>query len=212
MRPRAEMDGFYGTVRAVARFWVWFFFKAVDVRHPERVPDGGPVLLCINHPNNFIDSLVVGVAVRRKVHYLATAALFRNALVARFLLAAGAIPVWRKQDERPHASAHPIWNRPPSTRSEHADPAPTDRNADTFAACMDAFERNALVAIYPEGTTHAEARVQRLKTGAARIALAWEGAHPRTLTMLPVGLTFEARKSFRARVLVSFGFALPLHA
>jgi glycerol-3-phosphate O-acyltransferase / dihydroxyacetone phosphate acyltransferase len=189
------MDRFYRAVRAVARFWLWFFFKAVDVRHPDRVPRGGPVLLCINHPNNFIDSLVVGAAVPRKVHYLATAALFRNPLVARFLLTAGAIPVWRKQDERSQDS-----------------PVPTDRNADTFAACADAFERGALIAIYPEGTTHAEARVQRIKTGAARIALAWEAAHPRTLAMLPVGLTFEARKSFRARVLVSFGAALPLHA
>jgi 1-acyl-sn-glycerol-3-phosphate acyltransferase len=201
------MDRFYRGVRGVARFWLWFFFKSVDVRHPDRVPREGPVLLCINHPNNFIDSLVVGAAVRRKVHYLATAALFRNPLVARFLRAAGAIPIWRKQD-----STRRISNTPPSEQSEPADPATTDRNTDTFAACAAAFERGALVAIYPEGTTHAEARVQRIKTGAARIALAWEAAHPRTLTMLPVGLTFEARKSFRARVLVSFGAALPLHA
>ena len=192
MSAPERMDGFYRAVRAVARFWLWFFFKAVDVRRPERVPREGPVLLCINHPNNFIDSLVVGAAVRRKVHYLATAGLFENPLVARFLLAAGAIPVWRKQDERTHAS--------------------TDKNAETFAACAAAFEHGALIAIYPEGTTHAEARVQRLKTGAARIALAWEAAHPRTLAMVPVGLTFEARKSFRARVLVSFGARLPLHA
>jgi glycerol-3-phosphate O-acyltransferase / dihydroxyacetone phosphate acyltransferase len=226
------MDRFYRGVRAVARFWLWFFFKSVDVRRPDRVPDDGPVLLCINHPNNFIDSLVVGAAVRRKVHYLATAALFRDPFVARFLLAGGAIPVWRRQDEGPHASTRPISDRPPSQRSEHTAPASTrpisdgppsqrsehaapatmDRNADTFAACAAAFERGALIAIYPEGTTHAEARVQRIKTGAARIALAWEATHPRTLTMLPVGLTFEARKSFRARVLVSFGAALPLHA
>jgi 1-acyl-sn-glycerol-3-phosphate acyltransferase len=193
MSARDDMDRFYRGVRGVARFWLWFFFKAVTVRRPERVPPAGAVLLCINHPNNFIDSLVVGASLRRKVHYLATASLFRNPLVARFLLAAGAIPVYRKQDE--------------SVRG-----ANPDRNADTFAACEAAFARGALVAIYPEGTTHAEARVQRIKTGAARIALAWEAAYPRTLTMLPVGLTFEARKSFRARVLVSFGEPLPLHA
>jgi 1-acyl-sn-glycerol-3-phosphate acyltransferase len=46
----------------------------------------GPVLLCINHPNNLIDSLLVGSVLPRKVHYLATAALFRNPLIARFLL------------------------------------------------------------------------------------------------------------------------------
>ena len=51
-----------------------------------------PVLLCINHPNNLIDSLLVGAVLPRKVHYLATAALFRNPLTARFLVALGVIP------------------------------------------------------------------------------------------------------------------------
>ena len=178
-----HVDRFYRAVRGVARFWLWFLFKAVDVRHPERVPDRGPILLCVNHPNNFIDSLVVGAAMRRKVHYLATAAMFRNRLMARFLLACGAIPVYRKQD----------------------DPDKMDRNTDTFAACYAAFGGGRLIAIYPEGTTHAEARVQRIKTGAARIALGYETEHPGELTMIPVGLSFEARKSFRSRVLVAFG-------
>jgi hypothetical protein len=61
------------------------------------------------------------------------------------------------------------------------------------------------VAIYPEGTTHAEAHVQRIKTGAARIALGFEDRRPGALTLVPVGLTFEARRSFRGHVLVSFG-------
>ena len=195
MSEAPPIDRFYRGVRAVARFWLWFFFKAVDTRHGERIPPHGPVLLCINHPNNLIDSLVIGAVLSRKVHYLATGALFRNPLLARFLLAAGAIPVWRKGDRAPETTT-----------------ASTDRNAEAFAACAAAFERGALVAIYPEGTTHAEARVQRIKTGAARIALGWEAEHPGTLAMVPVGLTFEARKSFRARVLVSVGEPVPVGA
>src|SRR2546426_618994 len=183
-----RMDRFYGLVRAIGRFWLWFFFKSVDRRHPERVPDAGPTLLCINHPNNFIDSLLVGAAVRRKVHYLATAALFRNPLGARFLGACGAIPVYRKQD----------------------DPNTMDRNTDTFAACAAALAEGRPIAIYPEGPTHAQARGQRIKTGAARIALAYEAEHPGELRLVPVGLTFEARKSFRGRVLVSFGPPVPV--
>src|SRR5687767_7616546 len=150
-----RMDRAYAVVRALARFWLWFFFKRMGVRHPERVPRHGAVLLCINHPNNFIDSLVVGAAVRRKVHYLATAALFRNPLLARFLLQMGAIPVYRRQD----------------------DPDKMDKNAGMFEACFRALGRGQLVAIYPEGTTHAEAKVQRIKTGAARIALGFEDRH-----------------------------------
>jgi len=163
---RSAVDPFYAVVRVIARFWIWFFFERVEVRHPERVPCMGPVLLCINHPNNLIDSLLIGSVLSRKVHYLATAALFRNPLMSRFLVALGVIPVYLKAD----------------------DPDKLDRNTEMFAACDEAFEGERLIAIYPEGTTRADVHVQRIKTGAARIAL-----------------SFEARERFRGRVLVSFG-------
>jgi len=182
-------DRFYSSVRTVGRFWLWFFFRDLDVVRAEMVPASGPVLLCINHPNNLIDSLLVSVVVPRKVHYLATAALFRNPLVARFLAACGAIPVYRKQD----------------------DPDKMDRNVDAFAACFRALEQGQLVGIYPEGTTHSESRVQRIKTGAARIALDYQASgRGAPLALIPVGITFEARKAFRGHVRVSFGEPIPL--
>ncbi len=189
----ARVDPFYALVRTIGRFWVWFFFRSVDVHHAERVPRHGPVLLCINHPNNLIDSLLVGAVVDRKVHYLATAALFRNPLVGSFLRSCGAIPVYRRQD----------------------DPDKMDKNAGAFAACVTTLAAGGLVGIYPEGTTHAESRVQRIKTGAARIALDYEwrrrqGGAGEPLAAIPVGLTFDARKSFGGRVRVAFGEPLPL--
>ena len=182
------MDAFYAVVRMIARFWIWFFFERVEVRHLERVPLTGPVLLCINHPNNLIDSLLVGAVVPRKVHYLATAALFRNRLSARLLVALGVIPVYRRAD----------------------DPDRTDRNVELFAACHQAFDRERLIAIYPEGATRAEAHLQRIKTGAARIALGYEAHAPGKLAVVPVGLSFEARRRFRGRVVVSFSAPIPV--
>jgi glycerol-3-phosphate O-acyltransferase/dihydroxyacetone phosphate acyltransferase len=186
-------DPFYALVRLTGRFWIWFLFRSVDVRHADRVPRKGPVLLCINHPNNLIDSLLVGAVVDRKVHYLATAALFRNPIVARFLRAVGAIPVYRRQD----------------------DPDKMDKNVGAFEACVATLASGGLIGIYPEGTTHAESRVQRIKTGAARIALDYEsrrraGATGASLVLIPTGLAFEARKSFGGRVRVSFGEAIAL--
>ncbi len=185
LRAREAGGTLYRAVRAVARFWIWFFFRAIEVRHPERVPRAGPVLLAINHPNNLIDSLIVGARVEREVHFLATASLFRNPLLARFLTRVGVIPIHRRQDDPVHAA----------------------RNTEAFEACFRALERGGLIAMYPEGTTHAEPRVQRIRTGAARIALETEARHEGCLglTLLPVGLNFDARKSFRTRVLLSFG-------
>jgi hypothetical protein len=90
------------------------------------------------------------------------------------------------------------------------DPDKMDKNLGAFAACFKAFGDGRLVAIYPEGTTHAEVRVQRIKTGAARIALGYEAERPGELHVIPVGLNFDARKSFRGRVLVSFGSPIPV--
>jgi glycerol-3-phosphate O-acyltransferase / dihydroxyacetone phosphate acyltransferase len=182
-RLGGEPAPFYAIVRMIARFWIWFFFERVEVRHPERVPRMAPVLLCINHPNNLIDSLLVGSVLPRQVHYLATGVLFRNSVIARLLVALGVIPVYRKADN----------------------PDRMDRNVEMFAACDEAFDRGRLIAIYPEGATRAEAHLQRIKTGAARIALGYEAHAPGRLTVVPVGLSFAARKRFRGRVLVSFG-------
>jgi hypothetical protein len=113
------VDPFYAVVRLIARFWIWFFFERVEVRHPERVPRAGPVLLCINHPNNLIDSLLVGSVLPRKVHYLAAAVLFRNPLLARLLAALGVMAVHRRADG----------------------PDNVGRNVEMFAACDEAFDR-----------------------------------------------------------------------
>jgi glycerol-3-phosphate O-acyltransferase/dihydroxyacetone phosphate acyltransferase len=188
----ARVDRFYGILRLIARFWIWFFFRDVTVRGAEGVPSAGPVLLCVNHPNNLIDSLLVGAVLPRKVHYLATATLFRRPPLVRFLTRAGAIPVYRRQD----------------------DPSQADRNRETFAACRRALEAGGVLAIYPEGTTHADAKVLRIRTGAARIALDYEVARRDTrrppLTLVAVGLSFAARKAFRGGVRVAFGPPLPL--
>jgi 1-acyl-sn-glycerol-3-phosphate acyltransferase len=191
MSPQSEpLDRFYLVLRLVARFWIWFLFREVAVRAVDRVPPTGPVLLCVNHPNNLIDSLLVGAVLPRKVHYLANASLFKSPILARFLLRAGAIPVYRREDS----------------------PDQSDRNLATFQASREALRAGHVLAIYPEGTTHAEARVQRIKTGAARIALDYEGSRPAgvPLALVPVGLSFEARKSYRGRVLVAFGRPLSL--
>ena len=177
------VNPFYAVVRAIARFWIWFFFERVEVRHPERVSRIGPVLLCINHPNNLIDSLLVASVVPRQVHYLATGVLFRNPLMARLLVGLGVIPVHRRAD----------------------DPDRVDRSVELFAACEEAFDRGRIIAIYPEGITRAEAHLQPIKSGAARIALGYEAHAPGRLTVVPVGLSFAVRKRFRGRVLVSFG-------
>lgn len=172
----------YQSVRAFGRFWINRFFRKIQVLGTENVIPG-PVIFAINHPNNLIDSLVVAYAIERKIHYLATAQLFRNKIMSLFLHKMGVIPVYRKQDDASHG----------------------DKNVSMFQACYDVLKEGGAIGIYPEGTTHAEPRIRKIKTGAARIALETENLYHPGVKVVPVGLNFSVRKSFRSEVIVSIG-------
>ncbi len=177
-----KMNWGYFAVRAFGRFWINRFFRKIQVLGTKNIKPG-PIIFAINHPNNLIDTLVVAYAIERKIHYLATAQLFRNKIISLFLHNMGVIPVYRKQDDSSHG----------------------EKNISTFQACYDILRNGGAIGIYPEGTTHAEPRIQKIKTGAARIALETENLYHSGVCLIPVGLNFAVRKSFRGEVIVSIG-------
>src|SRR5688500_4513036 len=63
------------------------------------VPRSGPVLLVANHPNSLIDPAMVATAARRPVRFLAKSSLFSHPAVGWLVRGAGAIPVYRQQDD-----------------------------------------------------------------------------------------------------------------
>src|SRR5262249_300398 len=178
----SEVNLSYSAVRSLARFWVNRFFRRISIQGSENIPKG-PVLFAINHPNNLIDTLLVSYAIDRKVHYLATASLFRNKVLSLLLSNMGVIPIYRKQD----------------------DPGHSEKNVSAFEACFTVLKNGGAIGIYPEGVTHAEPRLRQLKTGAARIALEAETLFHSGICIVPVGLNYSVRKSFRSEVWIRIG-------
>jgi 1-acyl-sn-glycerol-3-phosphate acyltransferase len=166
---------------ALSRFALRLFYRLTLAG--ERVPPEGPVLLVANHPNSLLDPGMVVAAARRPVRFLAKAPLFDDAKVGWLVKAAGAIPVYRKQD----------------------DPGAMEQNDDTFRSVWSALaDEDAAVGIFPEGISHNEPGLVPLKTGAARIALGAareEGAFP----VVPVGLSFREKGRFRSEALAVIG-------
>src|SRR5438105_2458435 len=66
-----------------------FSYRSTGSHH---MPRSGPVLLIANH-ESFLDPLAVGLAVRRKIHYLARKTLFKSALFGSYLHSVGSVPV-----------------------------------------------------------------------------------------------------------------------
>lgn len=142
----------------------------------------GPVLLVVNHPNAMLDPAVVWATAGREVRFLAKSTLFSRHVMAPLVRRAGAIPVYRRMDEG----------------------ADLARNAETFAAVAEALDEGGCVCVFPEGLTHEHGRIQPLRTGAARMALEALGRGV-TVAIVPVGLNFEQRATFRSRATVLYG-------
>ena len=73
-----EPDFMYEVVRILMSLMAWIFFR-VRGTHPERVPAVGAVILAPNH-FSFLDHFFLGVALRRKVHFMAKSQLFKPPL------------------------------------------------------------------------------------------------------------------------------------
>src|SRR4051794_24149217 len=88
--------------RALVRLVLRVFFREVEVAGAERLPAGVPLVLVANHVNGLIDPLLlIGPlpTVERPPRFLGKSTLWQNPLVRPFLDLAGAIPVYRRQDE-----------------------------------------------------------------------------------------------------------------
>jgi len=167
------------------QFGVRVYFRRLEVSGADRIPATGPVIFASNHPHSVTDALLLGLGAGRMLHFVAHSGLFRNRLQSWFLRSCGVIPVFRPRDV-----------------SEAA-----DRNVAMFSACHRLLTEGGAIGIFPEGTSAEERRVQKLKTGTARIALSaeQEAGWRLGVTIVPVGLNFESRRRFRSRVLVRFG-------
>jgi 1-acyl-sn-glycerol-3-phosphate acyltransferase len=165
------------------RFAVEVFYRRVEISGLENVPRDTPAIFAVNHPNGLIDPLFVLCYVPRDVSFLAKAPLFRYPLIGWFARLLDSIPVYRKQDNV------------------------AGSNEETFARAHDVLERGGGVAIFPEGTTHSDAHLRELKTGAARIAL---GASIPNLVIVPAGIYYSAKGTFRSDALVLFGPPIPI--
>lgn len=182
-RPRGER-----ALVALDRLVLDVFFRRLEVEGLERVPRQGPLIVVANHTNSLVDPMLVLGILPRMPRFLAKSTLFDKTLLRPFLHWARVIPVYRRQDAG----------------------ADVGRNVETFAACRRVLAAGGVICLFPEGRSHSEPALAPLKTGAARIALEAEAEHgPLGVTLLPVGLQFDARERFRSRALAEIGAPFP---
>ena len=161
----------------MARFLGRIWFRSLRQEGPP-LP-AGPCLVLLNHPNGLLDPLAAAALLDRRMGWLAKATLWRIAPLRPFLAAFRAIPVTRPKDGG-------------------ATPASIQQ---CFRKVHEVLAQGGSVALFPEGVSHTGADLAPLKTGAARIALSYPGP----LSIIPAGLVYGDRATFRHSALLRLG-------
>ena len=129
----------------------------------ENVPKDGRFIAAINH-SSYLDDLIIPTVMlkhfRKKIHFYVNHLYFRNPVLRNFLLGAGSIPVAVKKS-----------------------PDAKIINEKAFKEALRHLAHNEPVGIFPEGHRSPDGKLQRGKTGVARLALAAK------VPVIPMGIT-----------------------
>ena len=160
------------------------YFQRIEVTGLEHVPRDTPVIFVLNHPNALVDPVFLLCLAPRRISFLAKAPLFRMPVISYLVKAFDSLPVYRRQDEGEDVS----------------------KNQETFVAARKLLARGGTIGICPEGVSHDEPGLRPIKTGAARISLAAVSTgEVSNLKIVPAGLYYTSKTSFRSDALLYFG-------
>ena len=105
-------------------------------------------------------------------------------VIGYFVKALDSLPVYRRQDEGQDVT----------------------KNEETFVAARKLLAGGGTIGICPEGVSHDEPGLRPIKTGAARISLAAVSTgEVSNLKIVPAGLYYTSKTSFRSDALLYFG-------
>lgn len=158
------------------------YCRQLCVNNKDSFKTNGPLLIACNHPNSFLDAIIISSLFKRPVYSLARGDAFKNKWIAAILRSLKMLPVYRTSEG--------VENM------EH--------NYTTFKACKEIFKKNGIVLIFSEGRCINEWHLRPLMKGTARLAISsWEEGI--NLTILPTGINYQSFSVFGKNIHLNFG-------
>lgn len=140
------------------------------------------MLIACNHPNSFLDAIIISSLFKKPVHSLARGDAFKNKFFAALLRSLNMLPVYRASEG--------VENM------EH--------NYTSFNACKEIFKKNGIVLIFSEGRCINEWHLRPLMKGTARLVLSsWNDDI--NVKILPLGINYQSFTSFGKNIHLNAG-------
>lgn len=181
----------YQLLRVIVRITLRVFFRKIVIQKKEELPTKGPLIVVVNHPNTFMDPIIVASLFKQQVGFLGNASIFVHKVVNTIFEYFHVIRVYRQKDV-------PEGEKPDNSRS--------------FRDSHKYLGKGNTLLIFPEGNSYHELKLRKIKTGAARIAFGAEEAHDFQLgiRIIPIGLYYSNPKRFRSKLYINVGLPFAL--
>lgn len=174
----------YNASKWIVRNGLHLFFRRLHVQGMQNIPASGPVLLVANHPNTFLDALLIASFMKRPIHFLARGDAFNNPILAAIFKAYNMLPVYRITEGKENLG----------------------KNVSTFDTTHELLKQQGIVLIFGEGRCLQNWDLRPLKKGPARITeRAWSEPETVNMAIIPIGLTYEHFEGAGKSVLMQFG-------
>jgi 1-acyl-sn-glycerol-3-phosphate acyltransferase len=179
----------FSLLKAYARLVLGLYCRKININKPEWLQANGPLLIAANHPNSFLDGIILMTLFQKPIYTLARGDAFRNQRHDKLLRWLHLLPVYRTSEGVENLT----------------------HNYTTFAACEKVFARNGIVMIFSEGRCMNEWHLRPLKKGTARLALSvWTKGE--NLTVVPLGFNYSPFRRWGKTVHLNFGVPLQQEA
>ena len=181
---------FYSLIHKISVLAIKLFFNQISIQNKQIVPNTSPIIFVANHPNFFMDPLIIGSYCPRQLYFFAKSTLFNSPLKKRILTRLNLVPVYRKIDDKENMEG----------------------NVNSFNKGYRILENNGAFLIFPEGISVGKRVLEKIKTGAARIGLEAELKNDFALNIviIPIGLSYSDQVRFRSNIMIRFGSPIEL--
>jgi 1-acyl-sn-glycerol-3-phosphate acyltransferase len=174
---------FYFLIKNLLHYYNYLYFRKIDVVGYENIPKEGGVLFSPNHQGAFLDPLIVGSMIPKKITSLTRSDVFGGPF-QWFLDSFQMLPVYRIRNGYSNLK----------------------KNDQTFAKCYELLSKGKYMMMFSEGGHHDEYYLQRLSKGSSRLVYQAQKQFPdKKIYLQPVGINYGHHRQPRCTLHLVFG-------
>ena len=170
---------FYYFTKIFARLALLIFCKKLVIQNRNLLQSKGPLLIVANHPNSFLDAIIIGAFCKYPAHFLARGDAFTKPWHRYLLGLLNMIPIYRLSEGKENLHL----------------------NDYAFTKSNEVIRSGGVVLIFIEGICKNTHQLQPFKKGTARIAFAaWQQNIP--LQVLPLTIQYNQLHGLGKQILI----------